>query len=101
MQSLIKRMKRDIRVEVFDENTIEIIEDTRVITDLKTLSTEVMKQGPVLLVIKKAQSFLEVVRRLTSIDDIFDDEIKDNIKSSSLNLFDCTYGTPHYLCGSR
>ena len=73
-------MKEDLRVEVFDENTIEIIEDTRVITDLKTLSTEVMKQGPVLLGIKKVQSFLEVVRRLTSLDDISDDEIKDNIK---------------------
>ena len=69
-------MKEDLRVEVFDANTIEIIEDTSVITDLKTLSTEVMKQGPVLLGIKNAQSFLEVVRRLTSLDDISDDEIK-------------------------
>ena len=80
IQSLINRMKEDLRKEVFDDNIKAIIEDTRVITDLKTVSVNVFKDGPVLLGAKTAQMFLDISRNLASLSDIPDDEIKDNYK---------------------
>ena len=67
VQPLINRLKDDLKAEVFDEKTREIIKDTRLITDLPTFSSDLKKKGPVVLGYKRAVSCLKAVRRLTCV----------------------------------
>ena len=79
VQSLIGRLKDDLKSEVFDKKTREIVEDTRMITDLETLSSDLNNDGLVVLGHKRAVSYLEAVRRLTTLN-IADEEIKDDFR---------------------
>ena len=79
VQSLINSLKDDLQAEVFDEKTLKIIKDTRLITHLKTLSSDLKKEDPVVLGHKRAVSYLKAVRRLTTLD-IAGEEIKDDFR---------------------
>ena len=84
---LIARLERDLRKEVFSKETIEVIERVRFLTDLRSLSREVMDKGHVYVGATRAEMFLKHTRKITAtVDEIPDNEIKENYKAFLFKL---------------
>ena len=49
LRLLITRLEADLRLEIFSDSTVNMIEIIRFITDLKTVGAEIAKKGSVLL----------------------------------------------------
>ena len=76
-----------MRREVFSEATVELIENIRFITDLRSLSKDLVNKGHVHVGATKGEKFLKNVRLITAtLDDIPDHEIKENYKAFLIKL---------------
>ena len=90
---LVTRLEKNLREEVFSETTVESIEKIRFVTDLRSLSKEVMDKGRVYVGATKADEFLKNVRVITaSLDDVPGHEIKENYKRFLAKLEDYLVG---------
>ena len=78
---LITRLEKDLRADVFQKSTVELIERIRFLTDLNSLAKEVLNKGRVIVGAQNAKIFVEHVRFVTnSLDDIPDEELRDSYK---------------------
>ena len=66
LNSLAWRLHHDLSTEVFDVSVKQIIEHTRTITDIKSMSTEVEKKGSLLVSLETSVNFLKAARKLTN-----------------------------------
>lgn len=126
LRGLVVRMHDGLKKEVFNEDTKSLIKDIRLITDLKGLCNQILDRGPIIIGHQNAQTYLEAVKRLTSLDGIPDIEIMENFRKfcktlseyvreknidvlsssaiikdflrSSLNLFDGVELSIHIVC---
>ena len=79
LEIFVKRLSKDIRSEVFEEKTVEMIENTRNVADVKKFALLVKKQGAIQTGLKIGNAFVISSRKITgSVDEISDVEIKDN-----------------------
>ena len=79
---LISRLESDLRQELFSESTIKLMEIIRFITDLKTLGTEILKKGSILVGSLKASKYVRYIRQVTNtLNEVDDEEIKENYKA--------------------
>ena len=65
LSTLTWRLHNDLANEVFDDCTKEVIENCRVICDLKSLLEKIYQKGSVRLGFKGAKTFLNAVRNIT------------------------------------
>ena len=65
LSTLTWRLHNDLANEVFDDCTKEVIENCRVICDLKSLLEKIYQKGSVRLGLKGAKTFLNAVRNIT------------------------------------
>ena len=64
---------------VYPEETKEIVEDCRIISDVHTLAKEILQHGAIVTGTKKSNEYLKSVRRITSsVSKISDNDIKEN-----------------------
>ena len=79
METFVKRLSNDLKKDTFDERTIDTMELTRKICDIRSFAIEVRKCGAVQAGHKLVTKFLSSTRKLTSsMDDIPDHEVKEN-----------------------
>ena len=79
METFVKRLSNDLKKDTFDERTIDTMELTRNICDIRSFAIEVRKCGAVQAGHKLVTKFLSSTRKLTSsMDDIPDHEVKEN-----------------------
>ena len=65
------RLQNDLKFEVFDEKTVAMIENIRIVCDLKTVLSDVKKKGAIFFGLQNSAKFLSAVRSITgTIDDI-------------------------------
>ena len=65
------RLQNDLKSEVFDEKTVAMIENIRIVCDLKTVLSDVKKKGAIFFGLQNSAKFLSAVRSITgTIDDI-------------------------------
>ena len=82
LRLLITRVEADLRLEIFSDSTVNMIEIIRFITDLKTVGAEIAKKGSVLLGSLRATKYVQYLRQVThTLNEITDAEIKHNYKS--------------------
>ena len=80
-------MEKDLRNEVFEPSTVDLIEKIRFITGLHSLAKDVTKRGKVIVGAVNAKRSVEYTRAITStLDNIPDDELKDSYKRFLCNL---------------
>ena len=65
LSTLTWRFHNDLANEVFDGCTKEVIENCRVICDLKSLLEKICQKGSVMVGLKEAKTFLNAVRNTT------------------------------------
>ena len=76
LRTLTWRLHRDLSDEVFDKTTKELIENCRVVCDLKALSTRIKDKGSVLVGLEDSNSFVMAVRKITdSVSSVEDAEL--------------------------
>ena len=63
---LISRLESDLWQELFSESTIKLMEIIRFITHLKTLGTEILKKGSILVGSLKASKYVRYIRQVTN-----------------------------------
>ena len=69
-------MQNDLKSEVFEDKTVEMIENIRIVCDLKTLLINVKKKGAVIIGYENGPKFLNAVRSLTgTLKNISDDDL--------------------------
>eukprot|EP00112_Aurelia_sp_Birch-Aquarium-sp1_P001082 Seg11109.1 transcript_id=Seg11109.1/GoldUCD/mRNA.D3Y31 product="hypothetical protein" protein_id=Seg11109.1/GoldUCD/D3Y31 len=74
--SLISRLESDLRKKVFSDSAKELIEDTRLLTDLKMLAIRVQSRGAILISNLERVKYLTTVRKIIpSVKDVPDDAI--------------------------
>lgn len=61
-------MQNDIRSEVFEDKTIEMIKNIRIVCDLKTLLVNVKKKGAVIIGYEDGPKYLNAIRNFTGSD---------------------------------
>ena len=82
MEDLVRRLKQDLRWEMFTSEVSDAIELTRDICDLSTLAEKVKEHGHVVVGLLKAESWCDKMYQLTnSIDQIPKDALKEAFKS--------------------
>ena len=65
LYALARRLHNDLANEVFDDGTKEVIENCRVICDLKTLLEKICQKGSVMIGLEEAKTFLNAVNNIT------------------------------------
>ena len=65
LSTLTWRLHNDLANEVFDDCTKEVIENCRVICDLKSLLEKIYQKGSVMVGLEGAKTFLNAVRNIT------------------------------------
>ena len=65
LSTLTRRLHNDLANEVFDDCTKEVIENCRVICDLKSLLEKIYQKGSVIVGLEAAKTFLNAVRNIT------------------------------------
>ena len=65
LSTLTWRLHNDLANEVFDDCTKEVIENCRVICDLKSLLEKIYQKGSVIVGLEAAKTFLNAVRNIT------------------------------------
>ena len=79
MESFVKRLSNDLKKDTFDERTVDTMELTRNVCDIKSFAIEIRKCGAVQAGHKLVTKFLNSTRKLTSsLEDIPDHEVKEN-----------------------
>jgi hypothetical protein len=79
---LLTRLEKDLRAEVFNKTTVQLIERIRFVTDIKSLAKEVKQKGGVIVSAIKCKLFVENIRAITSsLDEIPDEELGQNYKA--------------------
>ena len=66
LKTLAWRLQNDLKSEVFDQDTVEMIENIRVVCDLKTALAEIKKTGAIMYGLQNSEKFLKAVRSITS-----------------------------------
>ena len=78
---LAQKLYEDLSKDLFNQQTIEIIEMTRIICDLNSIGFRLGEQGSVLVGTLTADTFVSTAKKITdTISDIPDDVLKDNYK---------------------
>ena len=91
LKSLCARLLKKLKAQIFDEETVKMIELTHVVTDVATLSEDVKKQGSVSVRLQKSQKFIRAVRQITStLDDIEDNQLDQAFNRFLMKLEDNT-----------
>ena len=94
---LISRLKSDLWQELFSESTIKLMEIIRFITDLKTLGTEILKKGSILVGSLKASKYVRYMKQVTNtLNEVDEEEIKENYKAFVKKFIS---GSPSFLRG--
>ena len=65
MEIFVKRVSSDIRREVFEERTVDMIVNTRNVADVKNFALSVKKQGAIQTGLKLCSSFISSTRKIT------------------------------------
>ena len=79
MRILITRLEKDLRKEVFSEETVVMIEKIRFLTDLRSLAKQLMEKGHIFFGATNEKQFLSNVRDVTAtLNAIPDSKIKEN-----------------------
>ena len=65
LSTLTWRLHNDLANEVFDDCTKEVIENCRVICDLKSLLEKIYQKGSVIVGLEAVKTFLNAVRNIT------------------------------------
>ena len=74
--SLISRLESDLRSKVFSDSAKELIEDTRLLTDLKMLAIHVQSRGAIFISNLERANYLTTVRKIIpSVKDVPDETI--------------------------
>ena len=63
LKTLVWRMQNDLKLEVFEDKTVEMIENIRIVCNLKTLLINVKKKGAVIIGYENGQKILNAVRK--------------------------------------
>ena len=70
------RLHHDLSNEVYDANTTEIIENCRLICDIKSLLLKLSRKGSVLVGLEGARPFVDAVRKITgSVSSVKDEDL--------------------------
>ena len=64
IEILVKRLASDIRSDAFEKNTVDVIDMTRDVVDIKKFALLVQMQGAVQTSLKIGEAFLTSVRRV-------------------------------------
>ena len=79
--SLVKRLHKDLSSEIFEDKTVEVIELTRNVCDLKSIAEKVDEKGAVLVGLLTEDLFVNSARQITNtIEEIPDDILKSSYK---------------------
>ena len=79
--SLVKRLDNDLSSEIFEDKTVEVIELTRNVCDLRSIAEKVDEKGAVLVGLLTEDLFVNSARQITNtIEDIPDDILKSSYK---------------------
>ena len=79
LEIFLGRLSSDIRSGAFEQKTVEMIEMTRNVANVKKFAMDVKKEGAIQTGLKLGSLFLSSVRSVTgSVDEIPDSEIKEN-----------------------
>ena len=79
LRILITRLEKDLRKEVFSEETVVMIEKIRFLTDLRSLAKQLMEKGHIFFGATNEKQFLSNVRDVTAtLNAIPDSKIKEN-----------------------
>ena len=65
LSTLTWRLHNDLANEVFDDCIKEVIENCRVVCDLKSLLEKIYQKGSVMVGLEEAKTFLNAVRNIT------------------------------------
>ena len=74
LKTLVWRLHHDLRNEVFEKDTVTMIENIRTICDLKTMLVNIQKKGVVFYGLENSKLFVTAVRSVTETIDHIDDE---------------------------
>ena len=65
LKTLCWRLNNDLKAEVFQKETIEMIENCRIVCDIKSLVVKLLNKGSVVVGLEEARTFVDSVRRIT------------------------------------
>ena len=87
LSTLTWRLLNDLGNEVFDDCTKEVIENCRVICDLKSLLEKIYQKGSVMVGLEGTKTFLNAVRNITrSVATVDDGDLMINYRVFVANL---------------
>ena len=87
LSTLTRRFHNDLANEVFDDCTKEVIENCRVICDLKSLLEKIYQKGSVMVGLEGTKTFLNAVRNITrSVATVDDGNLMINYRVFVANL---------------
>ena len=66
LKTLSDKLFSDLKKQIFDEHITRIIELTRVVTDVASLSNDVKEYGHVTVGLQRSKDFIKAARKLTS-----------------------------------
>ena len=79
--SLASRLFKDLRNSIYKRETITVVENIRIICDLKSLAVQIHVRGAVVTGFTNGRRFLKAVRAMTSsVEDVSDVDILENFK---------------------
>ena len=77
LKTLSDKLFSDLKKQIFDEHITRIIELTRVVTDVASLSNDVKEYGHVTVGLQRSKDFIKAARKLTStLNDIQDEQLE-------------------------
>ena len=74
LKSLLQRLHRDLKSEMFEQPIVMTTELTREVTDIISMQEQVIEQGHIFVGLSKFKDFLKAARRITSTLDAVPDK---------------------------
>ena len=85
--TLIWRLHNDLANDVFDDCTKEVIENCRVVCDLRSLLEKIYQKGSIMVRLEEAKTFLNAVRNITeSVATVGDSDLMNDYRMFAANL---------------
>ena len=77
IKTLSDKLFSDLKKQIFDEHITRIIEPTRVVMDVASLSNDVKEYGHVTVGLQRSKDFIKAARKLTStLNNIKDEQLE-------------------------
>ena len=87
--TLAERLHHDLSKELFEDESVEQIENTRKVCDLESICKQIRAKGSILVGTLLADSFVDSARKITkTIHEVPDKTLKENYKSFLKTLED-------------